>query len=197
MHLVHPAPEHKASFHSCHPTSYLNPTLQLLAARISSLVYEREGPQLADRNQQHVAKMNAMIMKYPIGLPEPAALPAAGRITNGIFSHSSGAVMLITGSTGGLRSFLLSSLLRNPRLEKVYALNRPSSSTVAERQRASFVDKGLSVDVLGSEKLVYVEADACLDKCGLSSELYDEVWVSSIINVFLALIIDTSRSVTL
>jgi hypothetical protein len=67
-------------------------------------------------------------------------------------------------------------MLENSSVERVYALNRPSSSTpIAERQRSAFLDRGLPVDLLSSSKLVYVEAEASQDKCGLPSALYDEV----------------------
>jgi len=72
--------------------------------------------------------------------------------------------------------FLLSQLLETPTVERVYALNRPSSSTsIEERQSSAFVDKGLSVDLLNSGKLVHVEADASRDNCGFSPGLYEEI----------------------
>ncbi|KAF8548785.1 acetyl-CoA synthetase-like protein [Imleria badia] len=52
----------------------------------------------------------------------------------------------------------------------------PPLATLAKPEGAeAFVDKGLSVDLLSSEKLVYVEADASLDHCGVSPELYEEL----------------------
>ena len=145
-----------------------NPTLHLLEARIASLVNERGASQTLDPTQQHASLMNAMIEKYSVGLSEFSEFS----VVNG----KTGAVVLLTGSTGGLGSFLLSRLLQQPEVQRVYAFNRPSSSTsIEERQCSAFVDKGLSVDSLNSKKLVYVEADASLDNCGLSPKLYEEV----------------------
>jgi len=153
-----------------------NPTLQLLAARIASLVGERGVSQSSDPKQRHVAAMNAMIEKYCPRLSGSAGSLGVNSVTNDTVSHSTGTVVLLTGSTGGLGSFLLSQLLKDPRVERVYALNRPSSSTsIEERQSSAFLDKGLPVDLLSSGKLVYVEADASRDNCGLSPELYEEV----------------------
>ncbi|KAF8549634.1 NAD(P)-binding protein [Imleria badia] len=135
-----------------------NPTLHLLAARVASLVDERGVTQSLDPKQQHVTAMNAMIDKYSVGLSGLATSPVVSGVTNGLVSHHTNGVVLLTGSTGGLGSFLLSQLLQNPRV-----------------QRVAFVDKGLSVDLLSSEKLVYVEADASLDHCGVSPELYEEI----------------------
>ena len=165
-----------------------HPTLQLLAARISSLIDERGVSQGLDTKQQHVATMNAMIEKYSVGLSGSVTLPVVNDMTNGMVSHPTGAVVLLTGSTGALGSFLLSQLLGHPRVERVYACNRPSSSTsIEERQSSAFVDKGLSADLLSSGKLVYVEVDASRDKCGFSPELYAEVWDRCTYVLFLVL----------
>lgn len=120
--------------------------------------------------------MNAMIDQYSVGLSGSAPSPVVNGITNAEVSCSASAVVLLTGSTGGLGSFLLSQLLEKQMVEKVYALNRPSSPTSIEgRQESAFVDKGISIDLLNSGKLLYIETDASRDNCGLSLELYDEV----------------------
>lgn len=146
-----------------------NPTIELLAARIASLVDDSGASQNLDPKQQHIAAINAMIEKYSTGLPRPAN----GTVRNG--TYPARAVVLLTGSTGGLGSFLLAQLIENPAVDRVYAFNRPSSTSSVERQKSAFVDRGLSVDLLKSDKLVYVEADASQDKCGLSPALYEEV----------------------
>jgi len=92
-------------------------------------------------------------------------------------TRSAGAVVLVTGTTGGLGSFLLAQLLENPVVERVYALNRPSAfASITERQRSAFVDKALPLHLLSSEKLVYIETDVSQENCGLASSIYDEVW---------------------
>lgn len=149
-----------------------NPTIELLAARIASVVDESGASQDLDPKQQHITAINAMINKYSTGLPRPA-VSENGILQNG--TYPARAVVLLTGSTGGLGSFLLAQLIENPAVEKVYAFNRPSSTPSTVRQRSSFVDKGLSVDLLKSDKLMYIEADASQDKCGLSPVLYEEV----------------------
>lgn len=149
-----------------------NPTIELLAARIASLVDESGASQNLDSKEQHIAAIDAMIEKHISGLPRPAVL-VNGALQNG--TRPAGSIVLLTGSTGGLGSFLLVQLIENPVVERVYAFNRPSSTSSAERQRSSFISKGLSVDLLKSDKLVYVEADASQDKCGLSHSLYEEV----------------------
>lgn len=154
-----------------------NPTINLLSARVSALVDQDDIHQTLDHIQQRKAAMDAMIHKYStdlLGNPDVV-------VTNGVIddaTRSAGAVVLLTGTTGGLGSFLLAQLLENPVVERVYALNRPRASTsVAERQRSAFVDKALPVHLLNSEKLVYIEADVSQDDCGLTLSTYDEVLV--------------------
>ena len=146
-----------------------NPTIELLAACIANLVDESGESQNVDPKQQHIAAMNAMIDKYSSGYPASVK----GTVQNG--TYATGSVVLLTGSTGGLGSLLLAQLIANPAVQRVYVLNRPSSTSSAQRQSSAFIDKGLSVDLLESDKLVYVEADASQEKCGLSPALYEEV----------------------
>ncbi|KAF8550426.1 acetyl-CoA synthetase-like protein, partial [Imleria badia] len=146
-----------------------NPTIELLAARIANLVDENGESQIVDPKQQHIVAMNAMIDKYSSDLP----VSVNDTLKKGTYPTRS--AVLLTGSTGGLGSLLLAQLIQNPAVQKVYALNRPSSTSSAQRQSSAFVDKGLSVDLLKSDKLVYVEADASQDKCGLSPALYEKI----------------------
>ncbi|KAF9238231.1 putative nonribosomal peptide synthetase, partial [Melanogaster broomeanus] len=149
-----------------------NPTIKQLAARINSIVSDGGASQTLDAKEQHITAMNAMIEKYGFGLNDTAEGVRTNGATNGD-THDC-AVVLLTGSTGGLGSFLLSQLLENPMVERVYALNRPSSTSIEKRQRSAFLDRDLSVDLLRSSKLVYVEADASQARCGLLAALYDE-----------------------
>ena len=82
--------------------------------------------------------------------------------------------MLLTGSTGSLGSYLLSTLLTDVRVAKVYAFNRPSRAT-HDRQRASFEDKGLPLALLDSDKCMLVTGDFNSDDLGLDEATYAEV----------------------
>lgn len=114
------------------------------------------------------AAIEKMIEKYSVGL---APICRSDEVVPDY------AVALLTGSTGGLGSFILEALLKHPRVRKIYAYNRPSKSlvTVQKRQKDAFTDKGLDTNILNSEKLVYLEGDSTLPTLGLSVELYNEV----------------------
>ena len=160
----------KAAAHIPPNVIFENPTIQLLSSRITGLVNDSGSGQGQNVIEQHKQAINAMIEKYSVGLDGPVdgVLPSSRSIDP--------AVVLLTGSTGGLGSFLLSELLKSPTVERVFAFNRPSSrKSIEERQKSAFKDKGLPIELLNSNKLVYVEADAALEKCGLSATQYEEV----------------------
>jgi hypothetical protein len=154
-----------------------NPTIQLLSSRVAALVNENAAGQSIDPREQHQRVIKAMVDKYSIGLNGPAdgVLDDSGIAGKSIEP----AVVLLTGSTGGLGSFLLAQLLESPVVQRVYALNRPSSTaSIDQRQNSAFFDRGLPTDLLDSKKLVYIVADASEERCGLPSALYDEVRIA-------------------
>lgn len=160
----------KAAAHITPNIVFENPTIQLLSSRIAALVNDDGAGQAVDFIEQHKQAINAMIEKYSTGLDGPVdgVLPSSQSIEP--------AVVLLTGTTGGLGSFLLSELLQSPAVQRIFAFNRPSSTkSIEERQKSAFSDRSLPIDLLNSNKLVYVEADASLEKCGLSPAQYEEV----------------------
>ncbi|OJA12690.1 hypothetical protein AZE42_10104 [Rhizopogon vesiculosus] len=120
-----------------------------------------------------------MIEKYSVGFEQSARDASASTVDK----HTRGDhVVVVTGSTGGLGSYLLASLLQREDVSAVYAFNRPSrdaASSIQRRQKSSFEDRGLDATLLRSEKLVYVETDTSRDHLGLDRELYQEVCVIS------------------
>ena len=83
-------------------------------------------------------------------------------------------VIVITGTTGGFGCDVLEHLLRDDKVETVYALNRPGTRAM-ERQYAQFGERGLDVSLLSLPKFKMVEAKAHLPGLGMSATLLDEV----------------------
>lgn len=150
-----------------HNVVFSHPTVRQLAAHVAQLVAgAHAGPASA------TAAVEEMIEKYSAGLADaPKAIAEA----------SAAPVVLLTGSTGALGSCMLEALLRDPRVARVYAYNRPgrdAGGTSQDRQRRAFADKGLDLRLLekpASERLVYLEGDAALPRLGLADAVYDEV----------------------
>jgi hypothetical protein len=108
---------------------YANPTLTSMARAITSLVNP------GDRNEEAdpTVGINKMINLYSWDMPSMNTLNKAKSDTE---------VVLLTGSTGGLGSQLLASLLADDHVKTVYALNRPSSKkTSLDRHKNTFEDR--------------------------------------------------------
>jgi thioester reductase-like protein len=130
-------------------------------------------PQVSASEKYAIIAIEAMITKYSVGLDSiqpvermPGLLPDKR-------------VILVTGTTGSLGSQLLVDLLCDESVEKVYTFNRPAlrpnGPSIFARHKERFVDRGLDVSLLASEKLVFVEAKAAAPNLGLSEALYAEV----------------------
>ena len=111
-----------------------------------------------------------MVRKYSLPNPAPSA---SSDIVHGVRDP----VVLITGSTGHLGAHVLQLLLRDPRVKRVYTLNRvsPLGRAITSRHLDRFRDLGLDEQLLRSATLVHIEADASVERLGLGSALYEEV----------------------
>lgn len=144
---------------------FSHPTINQLASQICDLI---SGEEYGVGAHSAAAAIESMIERYSEGLGDHVAVSRAA-LTD--------VVVLVTGSTGGLGSFFLESLLKDPRVKKVYTYNRPgkSSATIHTRQRDAFTDKGFDLDLLTSPKLAFLEGDSALPQLGLSDIVYAEV----------------------
>lgn len=113
-----------------------------------------------------VQGMRAMVAKYSKDFPVHKG---------GV--KSTGKVVLLTGTTGGLGCYGLQALVADPTVSRVYAFNRPARSgeSLRERQRATLVDRGLDPSFLESKKLVLLEGDLSAPAFGLSRDVYQEL----------------------
>lgn len=151
---------------------FSHPTLSSLAETLSSLVLSDK---CADTDLIASAKVaiEEMIKKYSTK-QDHLSQHLSSSNTN---DSRTGVVVLLTGSTGGLGSFLLESLLKDTSVTKVYAYNRPSRGglRILDRQIDAFEDRMLDTALLSSEKLAFVEGDSALDHLGLEASLYEQV----------------------
>jgi hypothetical protein len=112
---------------------YANPVLTGMAHAISALVAPSTGAEDTDPT----AAIKNMISRYSGDMP---ILNTEDKV------KPNGEVVLLTGSTGGLGSQLLATLLVDERVKKVYALNRPSTKkTSMARHEDTFADRSVSL----------------------------------------------------
>ncbi|KIO03672.1 hypothetical protein M404DRAFT_1001160 [Pisolithus tinctorius Marx 270] len=144
---------------------FANPTLRALAEQLVNIITHKQ-----DTVDPKVEIEN-MIKKYSSGLP--------GKRIGGVPTRRDGNephVVLVTGSTGALGSYMIASLLQREDVARIYTLNRRSKTTTSqERQFSTFQDRGLDTSLLESQKLVYVEGDTSREHLGLEDQTYAEI----------------------
>lgn len=139
-----------------------HPTLRELAEAISHLV----DPTGTHEKEVVSATVKLLLEKYSASIPKA---PSATKIP------STSVVVLLTGSTGNVGSHVLASLLSEPRISKVYTLNRRAART--DRQKVAFEERGISVDLLSHTKLTQLFGDVALPNFGVDDHMYREVGV--------------------
>ncbi|KAG2361463.1 putative aminoadipate reductase [Suillus spraguei] len=148
---------------------FSNPSIRLLARSVINAVLQRDGAGTVDAKTD----IENMIEKYSVGLGD-VVTEAGTTLIDGC--SQSDHVVALTGSTGGLGSYLLADLLQREYVSVVYAINRPSKgASIQQRQENAFEDRGLDLALLQSRKLVYIETDTSDDQLGLDNELYQKI----------------------
>ena len=87
-------------------------------------------------------------------------------------------IVLVTGTTGTIGSNVLAQLVADPKVGKVYALNRDASTPLDARQRVALGDRGLDPSVINSLKVVLLEGTVSQPKLGLADGLFEELRAS-------------------
>ncbi|KAJ7496484.1 putative aminoadipate reductase, partial [Mycena latifolia] len=166
--------------------AYTHPSIEQLAnAIIKLLASDKSTGSDLDPGQKLI--IDEMIAKYSEGFDEPIVQPKTA-------TPSGGAVVLLTGSTGGLGSHLLEILLRLASVERVYAFNRAGRASVSDRQKDAFVDRALDVELLSSKKLVYLEGDTSKADLGLPAKVYTTLRDTITVVVHNAWMLDFNKS---
>ncbi|KAK0220052.1 hypothetical protein IW262DRAFT_1554790 [Armillaria fumosa] len=145
---------------------YKCPTIGQLNQYIQSLVLGTS----IDAGISPLESMKAMVDKYTDEFPErhPYTLLTPG-------SHS--IVVLLTGSTGGLGSYLLAELIKDRSISRIYAINRPSGGAdrLWQKQRRTFIERGIDTALLKSSKIDLLESDLSSPQLGLPESLYKDM----------------------
>ncbi|KAF7597548.1 hypothetical protein BBP40_000026 [Aspergillus hancockii] len=136
---------------------YGNPTIEQLALFVHCTASNAE-QSTASRSE----KVDALVQKYTVDLPAQEASLSE--------SMCSG-IVILTGSTGSLGSYLLNALLSDPNVTKVYCLNR---SEAKDRQVKSFQEKGLYHD-LSQGRVEFLVASFSEERLGITSSKYEEM----------------------
>ncbi|EKM52251.1 uncharacterized protein PHACADRAFT_260494 [Phanerochaete carnosa HHB-10118-sp] len=146
-----------------------HPTIKQLAAALASFVDPSDGASAATSNTRtRAGEVRAMIEKHTNNLPTARAQA---------LRRGAAPVVLLTGSTGNIGSHILAYLLAEPRIARVYTLNRPSADPRG-RLEAAFRERGLPVEELDDPRLMSLVGDVTRDNFGLDDAQYQEVLAS-------------------
>ena len=165
---------------------YINPTVSKLASAIRSLTHEskefRETEE-KDRAQQ----IEAMIEKYsPLATQRTQT---TRHQTNG--NIRKGRTVVLTGSTGGLGSYLLQTLLDSKFVSRVYCLNRAVDSEQRQIQVNGLRGLRTQWDI---ERVVFLTSDFTKEKLGLEHATFQEILANMDILIHNAWTVDFNLS---
>ncbi|KAI1747116.1 hypothetical protein F4782DRAFT_451716 [Xylaria castorea] len=147
---------------------YGNPTPEKLARYLLSVVGEGGASTPGDATQREVETMTALWQKY-IKNP-PKAKPGRPNPSD------DGQVVLITGTTGMLGSYMLDQMVRNPAVKRVVCLNRDEDGG-KKRQASAMANRGLVTDY--ESKTTFLHADMSRSDFGLSRDDFNELLQSA------------------
>ncbi|KAE9396384.1 acetyl-CoA synthetase-like protein [Gymnopus androsaceus JB14] len=158
---------------------YLHPTVLRLSLFLVKCIRGELRPQ--EFQDEHSALDTMLILKNEavagIRLPSLTGIDSVTPKRSPV----QGDIVLVTGTTGALGCYILGLLLSDAFVHRVYAANRPSPNTghhmksLAQRQEEAFIEKGLDVSLLQSQKLVLVEMDARRADLGVETQIYETI----------------------
>ena len=119
-----------------------------------------------DDESAHANVINDMVQKYTASFP----VHTPGPLVNG--HAGEGEVVILTGSTGSLGSFILYSLIHDKRVNKVFCFNRRGTLPTLERQRNSFAERKLDTSLLASDRIVFYDVEINAPSFGLAEEVF-------------------------
>ncbi|KAK8080922.1 Non-canonical non-ribosomal peptide synthetase FUB8 [Apiospora hydei] len=141
---------------------YNNPTPKKLAAYVMQTILGNASSEPQSANSPQA--MEALWKKYTENLPAPAH---PGRPE----ANTTGQVVILTGSTGMLGSYMLEAMAADPKVARVVCLNRAEDGGVAQQAR-SMRERGLDEGYHGG-KAEFYRADVSRPDLGLSPAVYE------------------------
>lgn len=142
-------------------TIYTNPSISALASAIIRLSTQHQERQIS--GEQALSQERSVLFREYQDLID--RIPVESNVAKEAQDRN---IVILTGSTGSLGSYLLKTLLSNPAVAHVYCLNRAPQGTLRmERTKA----RGLS-DEVSSSRVTFLTADLPQTYLGLQPEVY-------------------------
>ncbi|KAI1126132.1 putative NRPS-like enzyme [Nemania abortiva] len=146
---------------------YANPTLEQLTESLFDMTNTvRLINDKGQAEEQRIREMQLLLNEYASSLPLVKKTRSAPR--------TDGWVVLLTGSTGSLGSYILNELQIDNRIKSILCLDR--SPDAAHRHRKSGPERGLgSID---QSRVTFLKADLASPQLGLTPEVYESLRTS-------------------
>ena len=141
-------------------TIYSNPTVFKLATAVNYLADHGEAAS-EGLDKARIGKMEKMLAKYSQDLPQPNNDKTSA-------SREKGLIVVLTGSTGSLGSYLLDCLVANTQVTKIVCLNRGADSET--KQKISNKSRGLITE--WGAKVQFLTTDLSKSNLGLGTNDY-------------------------
>ena len=166
---------------------YTNPTILKLSSAIGTL---GQGSQKAEESQEQTRMdlMEAMTTKY-------SSFPSNDDLTqrpNNSRKDRPG-VLVLTGSTGALGSYLLKAFLAIGSVSRIYCLNRALDPE--RRQKSVNASRGLRTN-WDDERVTFLTSDFAKDNLGLEQDMYEEIVANADLVLHNAWQVDFNLSLT-
>ncbi|TVY18185.1 Non-canonical non-ribosomal peptide synthetase FUB8 [Lachnellula arida] len=150
-------------------TIYQHPSISVLSSAINELGCRRgEVMQITDSEIQY--RVRYEILQEYRGKIDQMATSRHKVTVDTVPEELAGHVVLLTGSTGALGSYILADLLSNSEVTHIYCLNRSSKSLQVERNLA----RNLPIEFPAS-RVTFLTCDLSRSNLGLPPHIYDRL----------------------
>ncbi|KAL4871382.1 hypothetical protein BDV12DRAFT_206525 [Aspergillus spectabilis] len=147
---------------------YLNPSISALAERLYQLAHDEE---LSEQKMRH-NKLNTraqILQKYLVEID--ALFPGSVNNTTYRSETQKNKVIILTGSTGTIGSYILNTLMNRPDVAHIYCLNRSQDSADLQRSRNAQQDPTLP-QTFPESKVTFLTADLTKPTLNLPTNIY-------------------------
>ncbi|KAL0961267.1 hypothetical protein HGRIS_006230 [Hohenbuehelia grisea] len=136
------------------------------------------------KEEIRLAAMDDMVEEFRNELKSYADLASEARKlrAEGSSQTDSGAVIVLTGSTGSLGCMLVARLSSDPSVSKLICLNRPGSGNVKQRQIDAMKKRGAVMDPQNWDKVAIYEAEVSRPDFGLGDKVKELYGVTHVIH---------------
>ena len=148
-------------------TVYTNPSVILLQSEVLSL-WSQEKSRVRSQESEQAEERNSLITTYKRKTDE-------GFTSEGLKVSRPGQeqeVIMLTGSTGTLGSYLSEALRHTPNVQRIYCLNRAKDGAEAQSSKNKLFNLS---SLVNDGKVSFITADFSKGNFGLSTELHQEL----------------------